>query len=304
MRKFFMAVIAMMMTVSVPAQFYIYLSNGEVLQADSISLVAPSNPVTPTPIGDGVLRGKFSVAANRKVYFSQGNLQYQASTGIWQFAEHQYDLRGSANVNISISFIGSIDLFGWGTGNNPTYTSTNNSDYPIFFDWGINAISNGGNEANIWRTLTKDEWSYLFYNRENAAMLFGLGNVNGINGTILLPDNWTLPSGISFTPSTTQGLVDDNGQYRNNNGDNFYHNAYTIEQWMSMEENGAVFLPAAGNRKGTSVSSVGTESYYWSSTPNDERYAYALEFYAYGLSPKDGPGRFIGCSVRLVRSAE
>ena len=30
MKKFFMAVIAIMMTVSVSAQFYIYLSNGEV----------------------------------------------------------------------------------------------------------------------------------------------------------------------------------------------------------------------------------------------------------------------------------
>lgn len=42
MKKFFMAVIALMMTVSVSAQFYIYLNTGEVLKADSISMVEPS----------------------------------------------------------------------------------------------------------------------------------------------------------------------------------------------------------------------------------------------------------------------
>lgn len=47
---------------------------------------------------------------------SPGNLQYQASTGIWRFAEHQYDYIGSGNENISTSYSGWIDLFGWGTG--------------------------------------------------------------------------------------------------------------------------------------------------------------------------------------------
>ena len=42
-----MAVIAMMMAVCVSAQFYIYLSNGSVLEADSISTVAPSGSITP-----------------------------------------------------------------------------------------------------------------------------------------------------------------------------------------------------------------------------------------------------------------
>lgn len=55
MKKFFMAVIALMMTVSVSAQFYIYLNNGEVLKADSISMVEPSpssNPLIGTWVVD------------------------------------------------------------------------------------------------------------------------------------------------------------------------------------------------------------------------------------------------------------
>ena len=33
----------------------------------------------------------FSVSETVKVIMSQGNLQYQASTGTWQFAEDQYE---------------------------------------------------------------------------------------------------------------------------------------------------------------------------------------------------------------------
>ena len=63
---------------------------------------------------DGQLSGAFSVAADRQISFSQSNLQYQARTGKWRFAEHQYD-RSSDNWKISSSNTGWIDLFGWGT---------------------------------------------------------------------------------------------------------------------------------------------------------------------------------------------
>lgn len=298
MKKFFMAVIAIMMTVSVSAQFYIYLSNGEVLQADSISMVAPSTPTLPTP---GMLSGEFSVSAKKKVHFSQGNLQYQASTQTWRFAENQYDMIGSANSNISASYSGWIDWFGWGTGNNPTNTSKSNSDYSTFVDWGVNAISNGGNEANLWYTLSKDEWVYLFNIRTNAASLFGLGSVNGINGIIILPDSWVTPDGASFTPSTTQGLVDQGGNYYNSNGDNFSHNTYTAEQWSVMESAGAVFLPAAGHRDSMGASDVGSDGYYWSSTPKDQNDVYFLSFNANSFYPRNSLFRINGHSVRLVQ---
>lgn len=295
MKKFFSAVLALMMTVSVSAQFYIYLSNGEVLQADSISVVAPTQPF------GGILSGEFSVSATTKVHFSQGNLQYQASTNTWRFAANQYDLIGSDNSNISAYYTGWIDLFGWGTGNNPTNVSTDYNDYATFTDWGTNAIPNGGNQANLWRTLTKDEWVYLFYGRTNAAVLFGLGSVNGVNGTILLPDNWSLPAGATFTASTTQGLADNGSFFYNSNKNNFSHNTYTKEQWSVMESAGAVFLPAAGSRYGSDVSNVGSYGYYWSSTPSGTSYAYYLYFGSYYLSPQDYRNRSRGQSVRLVR---
>ena len=308
MKKIFTAVIAMMMTVSVSAQFYVYLSNGEVLKADSISLVAPT-----TPSGDGALSGEFSVSATNKVHFSQGNLQatYNGSSWTWVFAANQYDYIGSAaannaiNGNGTVSSNGTVDLFGWSTA--ATYfgihNSTDNSTYSgDFVDWGTNAITNGGNAANLWRTLTKDEWVYLFYTRTNAATLFGLGSVNGVNGTILLPDNWELPAGASFIASTTQGLVwtDDSYYYDENNG-HFTDNTYTKEQWSVMESAGAVFLPAAGNRYGSDVYNVGSGGGYWAATPYDTDFAYFLFFYSYYLNPQNYNGRSSGFSVRLVR---
>ena len=251
--------------------------------------------------GPGVLSGVFSVGENTQVHFSQGNLQYQASTQTWRFAENQYDLIGSDNSNISASYSGWIDLFGWGTGDNPTNASWEYADYQTYVDWGTNAISNGGNEANLWRTLTTDEWVYLFCTRTNAASLFGLGSVNGINGTIILPDNWVTSEDASFTASATQGLAGLGGYFENYNGDNFSHNTYTEEQWEVMEQRGAVFLPAAGIRGGTNVVNVGSSGSYWSSTPKGTEDAYDLSFNSDYLSSQINNGRYGGRSVRLVR---
>ena len=89
------------------------------------------------------LSGLFSVSADKQVYFSQGNLQYQASTDTWRFAENQYDMIGNDNANVSSSYSGWIDLFGWGTGNHPTDTIQNSEIYNEFVDWGVNPIYNG-----------------------------------------------------------------------------------------------------------------------------------------------------------------
>lgn len=260
----------------------------------------PPDPSTPT----GALKGKFSVSATKQVRFSQGNLQYQASTSTWRFAEHQCDVVGigygqtdedaycyiggtvqnSDNRQISASYAGWIDLFGWGTGNNPTNTSTDNADYATFTDWGINKISNGGNTANQWRTLTYDEWDYLLSTRANAKNLRGQATVNGITGYVFLADGFVVPSGLSFTA----------------NPNNWTTNVYTSSDWAKMEAVGAVFLPAAGNRYGTGVGSVGYYGYYWSSAPKGENYTYNLGFGSDGASMMFNYRNF-GQSVRLVQ---
>ena len=247
--------------------------------------------------------GPFSVSETKTVMFSSGNLQYQPSTKTWRFAEHQWEVIGEGNkLNIHLPSASWIDLFGWGTGNNPTYTSPISGDFSSFTDWGVNAISNGGNEANMWHTLTKDEWEYLIHGRKNAEKLFGLGTVHGLQGTILLPDDWATPSGVTFTPSTEKGLVwDDLDYYYNGNKDNYSHNTYMASEWDKMESAGAVFLPAAGFRDCLGgMSLVGACGHYWSSTPSGSEFAWNLIFDS-GIVSMLYLTRCTGFSVRLVR---
>lgn len=245
----------------------------------------------------GALSGRFTInASGEKVVFSQGNLQY---VGTWQFAENQWDCFSTSQYNDH------RDLFGWGTGDAPNKVSDNNDDYGTFTDWGTNAITNGGNTENSgWRTLTKDEWVYLFYSRENAATLFGFGSVNSMNGLIILPDNWTTPEGVSFTASTTLGLTNLGSYYHNDKNNNYSHNTYTAEQWAVMESAGAVFLPAAAYRHwDLNIKYTDLGGFYWSSTPYDSDKAYYLNFYYNDLNPQFKEMRYGGRPVRLVRSS-
>ena len=261
------------------------------------ALVCATNMwAAPAVAVNGKLPGTFTINSDGdQVCFSQGNLQY---VGTWQFAENQWDCLGHTQST------NHRDLFGYGTGDNPNKTSSSQASYASFTDWGVNPITNGGNVANQWRTPTKDEWAYIFCTRPNAVNLFGLGSVNGVNGTILLPDNWELPAGSSFTASTTQGLVYQGEYYTNSNENNFSHNTYTTEQWAVMETAGAVFLPAAGFRylSGSAAYNLNATGYYRSTDGYDETDAYVCAFDAVNLLP-DGHGfrRIDGLSVRLIQ---
>ena len=289
------------------------------------------DPIVPPdpPSIDGVLPGAFSVSATQQVFFSQGNLQYRASTNTWRFAEHQYDyvgtqtpdedgyyggtVSGSDNYNISSTYSGWIDLFGWGTSGwnsgavcyQPWSTSLTESDYYpggssaneltgayAEADWAWhNAISNGGNAVHMWRTLTSAEWDYLLNTRASASSKYGTGNIDGVGGLIILPDIWALPSGCSFNSGVASSDRD------------WTHNFYDRTQWAAMEAAGAVFLPAAGIRA-CIVENMGRTGCYWSSTPNTHNvvYAYYMFFGSHFLhAPDDNNNRSYGVSVRPVR---
>ena len=230
----------------------------------------------------------FSVSPTKKVKFSQGNLQYQASTKTWRFAEHQWDIIGNGNKYISKNYNGWIDLFCWGTGNNPTMMMTN--DFLRFRDWGNNTILNV--KCNSWFTLTNNEWVYVFEIRStNSGIRYAKAIVNGVNGVILLPDNWSNSSYIL--------------KKSNKSDASFSSNRISNCDWIDrLEANGAVFLPAAGGRAGTNVVCVGSRGNYWSATYKRGGYAHDVylddgNFYAGGWTSLGG-----GQSVRLVCSAE
>ncbi len=303
MKKMFMAVIAMMMTISASAQFYIYYSDGTVAKVDSISMVAPGGTDTPdTPIepeepttpSTGI--GVFSVAEGKTVTFSKGNLQYHPANDEWRFALDQTDYIGDANNNISVDYNGWIDMFGWGTGDCPTKTSTSYDNYQTFVDWGTNKI--GNDTPNTWRTLSEDEWKYIFYGRTNAQSLFALGCVHGINGVIILPDNWNTPEGIDFVASTAKGLYWDIWYYYNKSANNFQHNYYTFVEWLNMERAGAVFLPACGYRSGKVTYFSRVHGHYWNDGSSSNNGVYFDET---SLYPFYGFNRIYARSVRLVR---
>ena len=261
----------------------------------------PNGATNATAKGIGV----FSVSYSKQVTFSKGNLQYTQSTNTWSFAENQWEMIGTDNViggsvcsgeygdgKHGTALADKIDLFGWSTGatNFGVSTSRDDADYSSsFVDWGTNKI--GADAPNTWRTLTYDEWNYLRHDRTNADDLVGVAQVNGVNGLILLPDNWTCPAGITFK----SGFPSSYGVY--------YYAAYqtfTAKQWSKLESAGAVFLPAAGRRFGSSVYSVQKNGCYWSATERDSSYADFLDFGS-GDAGMLGTGRYSGRSVRLVK---
>ena len=66
-----------------------FLSSQKTFHTQAFEMPEPPEPPTPQDtVPEGVINGLFSVSSTKKVYFSQGNLQYQASTNTWRFAEN------------------------------------------------------------------------------------------------------------------------------------------------------------------------------------------------------------------------
>ena len=291
---------------------------------------------------NGALCGKFSVSSTKQVRFSKGNLQYTKSTGIWSFMDHQYSTVETTSQAIGDDYASQdvVSLFGWGTsgwdnGNtyyqpyNTAYVSSsgsskgygygpkNGSTYTYDLtgtyanaDWGHNAISNGGNTAGTWRTLTKDEWEWLLGPKtspnpgtncrtsstvngtENAryakAYLFGT-----THGVIIFPDVYTHPAGVAApTGINATGSTSWDG------------NRYTATDWAKMEAAGCVFLPAAGWRDATTIRRVNEYVRYWTSSKySNVGYAHNVGIADTSMNPADYNQKNYGYSVRLVHDA-
>lgn len=246
----------------------------------------------------------FSVSDDEQVFFSPGNLYYDAAVKQYFFAENQWGYIGEFADYTSTK--GRYDLFGWGTGNKPTQFSTNDKYYTSFSDWGDYPIVNGGNAKNLWRTLSMDEWYYIGKERYRADELIGLGTVHDVKGLIILPDRWKQISGVkAFKPAEAEGMDWKNGEYKDENlsNDHFTDNVFSDQEWEKMEESGALFLPAVGFRYDTGVGAPGTYGNYWCNNenlPNDPTYARDLYFQQHRIGLFGGMSRFYGASVRLV----
>ena len=262
-------------------------STNTLISQNKITRMPALTVVTKT---EGELSGKFSVSPTKQITFSQGNLQFQASTGTWRFAPNQWDIIGNVAGNTTASPAREtqsawVDLFGWGDLTGINYVE----DYRAYSwtdDWGTK-IGPG------WRTLeltgkTSGEWYYLINGRNNAGNLRGEGIVNGVKGLIVLPDNWVKPGDVSFA-----------------SGSNYSSNTYDSGQWAKMEAAGAVFLPSAGKRGVLYVSEL-DKGRYWSSTNDNGRQSFFFHFQDGWIFPDDLTASWdknMGLSVRLVRDA-
>lgn len=299
---------------------------------------SPTPPSPPGNVPEGAINGLFTINENGdQVYFSQGNLQYQASTNTWRFAEHQWDYVGNDvfgtvyengmkcdNGLISSTYNGWIDLFGWGTSGynhgavcyQPFSSIEDNTKYWIYgsdtmnlydssgqADWGYNRISNGGNREGLWRTLkgNSDELYYLLMSRNTSSGIrFATACVNGVKGIILFPDNWD--AGIYHITNANA-----------NNSILFADNTVSLEDWNALlEPNGCVFLPVSGKRAYYSIVNLGEDySYvdYWTSSMSvhnqDEYDISVLGFSDDGVYLCDATytQRCYGSAVRLVQDA-
>ena len=261
--------------------------------------------------------GVFSVAKDKKVQFAKGNLRYEGDTegyeAEWSMAKQQYEVLGEANIDAGAyestpAYL--KDLLCWSTTNN--YYGVSNyywRDDDVaaqyfqgdFVDWGENPalIANLGEG---WSTLSKDEWTYLLTERENAAKLQSFATISylkgeeedkenkesvSVKGLILLPDDWTGDAPVA---------------------------TYTAETWKTLEAAGAVFLPVTGHLWSyddggytkTEINGIDVIGNYWTSTPSteDNLSALALNFNLNdsGVNPGIGMERRYGCAVRLVKA--
>ncbi len=255
---------------------------------DSLNRLCLAETITKKSFNaEGATRSTFSVADSRRVQFARGNLQYNAvqgthatadgrtAPGTWRFAEHQYDVAAKSNENAAEDYDGWIDLFGWGTSGwnsgaevyQPWDTTSARVKYLgkslvgnyAYADWSrYNAISNGGNLPGMWRTLTINEWIYLFETRTTSTLggvanaRYALVAIDSTPGYVLFPDVYSHPNGLETPLSINVNTPT-------------AHTTYTACEWLEMEAAGCVFLPIGGFRMKDSLAEAQARTAYWSS---------------------------------------
>lgn len=243
-----------------------------------------------------------------KVVFAPGNLQYNDSetTYKWRFAANQYDYVGAWDTTTW------VDLLGWGTWTGSSPNPLNTSKTPGDYSWNSSdftqesLLADATQRSYNWRTLTYSEWNYIIKSRTTTTTNMPTGTnsgnakytkatVAGVEGVILFPDNYAHPAGTTVSVSSAA---------YNMTGDNAF-TTFTVDaaNWTYMEAAGAVFLPAAGYRNGTTVSLTQTDGVYWSQTnfisTDADDFQFSANYLRVNYQPKNG-----GESVRLVREVE
>ena len=142
-----------------------------------------------------------------------------------RFSPNQWDRKLSANrqegkyglVTRAVPATNAwLDIFGWGTGFIPGYNRADATGtgsiigYDEFFDWGTHygtRLNNNSHCVGNWFTLNRTQWEYLLNLTSNNTRngKCRIGSVNGVNGLIIAPDDYsgTLPQTINSSTWTS-----------------------------------------------------------------------------------------------------
>ena len=243
----------------------------------------PDDPFSPWP--GGASPGLFSVSEDRKVRFSQGNLQYYPDDDIWRFAEKQWDFVGGScfddnlgemnvgtvyadgakcdNTKVFKYYQGWVDLFGWATSGwdngNVYYRPCDFTSHisPIWFQSNDCAFYGPRGNFDLTGDYAQADWGVHNTISNGGSRQWRTPSADEFNYLLLERET---PSGIRFAKAVVGGvrglvvLPDDwNASVYQLNAVNldcdYYENKITCGEWLDMlEPAGAVFLPAAGRR--------------------------------------------------------
>jgi len=304
-----------------PNQYY-YFS-----EAKEIDMILPVPP--------GAINGLFSVAGNKQVYFSQGNLQYLgsgengSSSAVWRFAENQWDYMGWGPSNTDVSVRGNVNINGYntdGTGEKGyNNKEANTGAARDLFGWGTSNFDYGTEYYHPWRTyISLGGYGPSTGNLSVSAKSdWGWNDI--VNGGNETSSGWRTLSTVEWSYLIGENYPDDG---RDKDLCKLVHLNGTIygivilpddgtpgsipdtpnQSWLAT--NKAVFLPAAGERHGgwgddeVSLYYVGSHGVYWSSTSCSYNTDYADIFWFDSNSITESGYRYVGRSVRLVRDVE
>lgn len=194
---------------------------------------------TPVTGGGGFTVQMANGQPSQKVYLGYGNLYHNPSqAGVpyeeWYVAPYQYTM--NATKESSGASLTDIYYYSQTTNNFGLSVSTSNVQ-SNYVDWGKTIDATG----ESWRTLSGEEWHVLVWDRPNANKLWGYAQITGIpstlnpnstqTGVMFFPDDWVMPASLAsthpFKPANTTAA----------------NNSYTHEEWLLLEEAGAIFLP-------------------------------------------------------------
>ena len=189
----------------------------------------------------------FSIGEDKRVFFSSGNLQYRPQDGTWRIAPEQYNrcFKGFS-FDLGVNYANLDDgrwsdqfqLGMWTDGDTPNLVSENSINSTLQLDQN-GEVNISGIFGDQWILLSFDEWMYLIEKRPDASQKRGGAVVDGVEGWLILPDDWVAPEGLTLvTEYDAKNIAS-------------IPNQYTPDDWKAMEAAGAVFLTSSGFLSGT-----------------------------------------------------